>query len=366
MKKIIQISFVVSVLVIFSLPVFFFDKKSKISVQENRNLAEKPYIFSENRINENIFKDYDNYLNDRFGGRQKFIALNKAVNTFLRSNALNFNEKAIQGKDGWCFYLGDENLSDFYKTNLFDESQKMKFAKNVKNTADWCKSQNIPCIFMVLPNKHSVYPEFYPFKRPEGITRSDQIAEIFENIGVNWIFPRDYLISKKSEYDFPLYYETGTHWNQKSALLTAEILWNKISELLPDAKFPDVKYKIEKIEKDTYDSMLSMLNLPPAEDTRLFIKPSDCEFSDLYEYIRNDGAGGVETKSKNPKLPRLLVFRDSFFIALEPFVSPLFSQAEYRWKRFTEEDEDYVLKYKPDIIIFESVERYSPEIVQCN
>ena len=70
------------------------------------------------------------------------------------------------------------------------------------------------------------------------------------------------------------------------------------------------------------------------------------------------------TKGTDENLPRALIFRDSFFTALEPFASPLFSEAEYRWKNFSDEDKSSVLLYKPDIIIFECVERYGPGLVR--
>ena len=58
------------------------------------------------------------------------------------------------------------------------------------------------------------------------------------------------------------------------------------------------------------------------------------------------------------------VFSTAFFNALVPFMSPFFSEAEYVWKNFSGDDEELVRQYKPDIIIFEAVERYAPHIVE--
>ena len=79
----------------------------------------------------------------------------------------------------------------------------------------------------------------------------------------------------------------------------------------------------------------------------------------IITHILKEDQGRVYTKGNNPDLPRAIVFRDSFFIALEPFVSPLFSEVDYIWKPFNESYKNYILEYKPDIIIFESVERDS-------
>ena len=54
-------------------------------------------------------------------------------------------------------------------------------------------------------------------------------------------------------------------------------------------------------------------------------------------------------------LPKLLVFRDSFFTAVEPFVSRNFSKSMYIWTSY---DQNVVDNENPDIVIWEVVERY--------
>ena len=105
-----------------------------------------------------------------------------------------------------------------------------------------------------------------------------------------------------------------------------------------------------------------MLGIEEQNNTQ--IKTLPIGHNNYYTYIKNDGMDGIHTQGAGKNLPRALIYHDSFFTALEPFVSPLFSEAEYIWKQFREEDKEYVLQYKPDIIIFEAVERYAPTIVQ--
>lgn len=45
-----------------------------------------------------------------------------------------------------------------------------------------------------------------------------------------------------------------------------------------------------------------------------------------------------------------------------PYLSPLFSEVEYVWKDFTDADKKLILEYKPDIVIFEHVERHAPNL----
>ena len=106
-----------------------------------------------------------------------------------------------------------------------------------------------------------------------------------------------------------------------------------------------------------------MLGIKKSKSTQISLTPKGKAESDYFEYIKNEGTNGVVTIGKNQNLPKVILFRDSFTSALTPFLSPLFSKAEYNWKQFRESDKEYVLQNKPDLIIFESVERYSASII---
>lgn len=211
MKRILQVTFIFMTLVGFALPVLRFNRSDTVSEKENRVLAPRPPLLHDGYLNDTLFSQYSAYFDDRFGGRQRLILLNSAVNNMLGASTVVANDKALKGKGGWYFYIADDNLSDFYKRNLFTEEQYADFKRRVASTAAWCAEQGIPCIFLVCPNKHSVYSEHYLFERPAGITRADQITAAFEECGVPYLFPRDFLLSKKADYDVPLYHECGTH-----------------------------------------------------------------------------------------------------------------------------------------------------------
>ena len=114
----------------------------------------------------------------------------------------------------------------------------------------------------------------------------------------------------------------------------------------------------------TEGDILAMLHLDEARSTQPRLTPAAHEAGELYTYLKNEEAKGVITEGRDRTLPRALVFRDSFFDILEPFVSPLFSHTEYIWKNFGDEDKAYVLEYRPDILIFERVERAAPCFIQ--
>jgi hypothetical protein len=86
------------------------------------------------------------------------------------------------------------------------------------------------------------------------------------------------------------------------------------------------------------------------------------EWEAYYQYIKNEERNGIVTEKNNQSLPKAIIFRDSFFTSLEPFVSTQFSSAIYNWRWFNESDIDYILENKPDIIVWEVVEREISDI----
>lgn len=364
MKK-LQIIFTAAILALIFLPAVFFDTKRTVAQKENRSLAAQPPLLHENHLNQTLFAEYDDYFQDRLGFRDQLIELN--TKNPLRMEKGTTVGRAIAGKDGWYFFTdptGGNNLMDFYKRNLLDDTQQAQFADRVSSVVEWCASQGIPCIFLICPNKHSVYSEFYPFDRPDGITRAEQITAIFEELGIPYLFPRDFLLAKKADFDFPLYYETDTHWNPQGAYLAPTLLREQIESLFPGTEFPQIEYETSISQSETYGDLLPMLNIQKSPSTQVSVLPIGHKNADFYIYLKNKDRNDIRTKGADETLPRALIFRDSFFTALEPFVSPLFSEAEYMWRPFTEAEKAYILEYKPDIIIFEKVERNSLAIVQ--
>ncbi|GHT51027.1 hypothetical protein FACS1894102_6820 [Spirochaetia bacterium] len=168
------------------------------------------------------------------------------------------------------------------------------------------------------------------------------------------IYPRDYLISKKAL--MPIYFEIDTHWNMLGASYVADLLFEKIKKDFPNTLFPEIEY-IMDVNYDSFGDIVPMSGFTSYGKTTIpDIHPKD-GWSSYYTYIKNEGINGVIVENKNQTLPKAIIFRDSFFSALEPFTSTMFSSAEYNWRWFSESEKEYILQNKPDIIIWEVVER---------
>jgi len=361
MRK-INILFIVFFLLVISLPLVFIDTKSKIAEKENRMLASFPnfLVFNNGKIDikniKDIPKSLDAYINDRFGFRSAYISL---ANTII-STSNNINGNVVIGKNGWLFYSSEndgKNIHDFFKLNLFSDAEISEFINSINKRIEWCNRNNIKFIFLIAPNKHNIYPELYPFRRPSGIIRTEQVINVMpDSIRGYFVYPKDILLEKKNK-KIPLYYETDTHWNSVGAYYAFEILLERIKLLFPETHFPEINF----ITDVSYDSVggdiVPMSGFTSyGKTTRPTITPVN-GWDSYYQYIKYAERDGIIAKNNESSLPKAIVFRDSFFSALEPFTSTIFSSVEYHWRWFAEIEKNHIIDNKPDIIIWEIVER---------
>jgi hypothetical protein len=363
MKK-INILFISCFLIIISLPLISIDRKSIVSEKENRSLAVFPTLLAnDGKIDSvkirSIPKEFDNYINDRFGFRNTIVSLTNTLN----KTSKNINGNVIIGKNNWLFYSADgNNIGDFFKLNLFTDIEIEQFIENIEKRHEWCNKNGMQFLFLIAPNKHNIYPEYYPFERPDGITRTGQImAALPEYLKDCVVFPLDTIIQHKTD-EMPLYFETDTHWNMAGAYYAFGLLFDRIKQLFPEITFPDINF-ITDISLDSSGDLVPMLGFTSyGKRTIPNMYPTEC-WVNYYQYEKNEGRNGIIINSDNQSLPKAIIFRDSFFSALEPFTSTLFSSAEYNWRQFSEAEKNNILKNKPDIIIWEIVERSMPGIL---
>lgn len=346
-------------LFLFFILAFYF---SLFFIRLNPKNSKFKYLFNNRSFNINSCSELWLFIIDKCGSN--FIELE--INLTMRCIHLNLNnyiinDKVLRGKSGFLFYIleGDgDNKSDFFKENLVSQQQLENSSKKVKEIMDLCTYLNTSFLLIIGPNKHSVYPEFYPVERPPGKTRTDQLSQVFNALNLSFIFPRDYLIQQKKISKFPLYYETDTHWNSMGAFYTSLLIKQRIQEFFPHISFPEISYQFTATKKCGTGDLINMLgqnsSLRSEFNTIVTITPQNVS-NPLYLFQRKEGRDFI-TIGANKSLPKALIYCDSFFVALHPFVSPLFSQAEYLWRKF---DKERLLQIKPDLLIFELVERYS-------
>jgi len=361
--KQVKVFFVITFLSLLCLPLINFNFKGEESIIEKRKLNSFPIVTITNILNSKFYTQIDNYLNDRLGFKTQMIELNANIKYKILKDA--GNDRALVGKDRWLFYIqrsDGDNYNDFLKNNLVNEDEIAKFVKQIKLRSEWCSKNNIQFIFLITPNKHSIYSEFYPIKTPSKISRTDQFLNSLNNNNIDYIYPRDLLLSKKDS--ILLYYKTDTHWNENAGFYTFdELLLPEIVSKFPDVTFTKYEYNLNRIVTAKEGGIVPLLGLKSYNNSTFFIYiPKKYQWSDIYSFVNFNNGNKTISINKNTLLPKALIFHDSFFNTLQPFTSTMFSEAEYKNIFFEETDKEYILHSKPDLIIWEVVERYIDRI----
>ncbi len=362
-KYILGIFFIATIF--YPLITSVYQEPKKVSSLEKRNLTAFPSIKSTKDL-QDFPKKFDSYYSDHFGLRDFFIKYYRLAKFKLGDSP---SKDVTIGKNGWLFLGGikkgynrySDPIGDAVNSNLYSKKQLKQFAEYMQLLNDWLLSQNIRYIFVIAPNKHTIYfdqlPSFIKKRGEESAT--DQLFNYLKkHTNIKYVDLRPSLLKEKQKYQ--LYYKTDTHWNHFAANIAQYEIMKEIKTLFPNKINPE-KQRISS--KKTQGG-----------DLATFIGGLNAYFSDIQPFpVFNKGCKPVmipekvkfftETHSFECKDEQLaaVIFRDSFFTALKPYFARKFKRSTFIWKR--PEFADFVKfidKEHPDIIIEEWVERTLP------
>lgn len=196
-------------------------------------------------------------------------------------------------------------------------------------------------------------------------SRLDQLIEYMKDSDVPILDLRQTLLQAKSMG--LLYYKTDTHWNSLGAAVAQHKIMRYVATQYPIIH--PIQYRAEDfswVKESNFDlaAMMNLQNMLTEEVPKLNKKLPECDrfalekqayFPQVEEAIREP----FFTDCHQPGTPHVLIFRDSFFGQLQPYVSQYFSNATYVWTRPDFDMLEQFIKNQPaDIVIEEWVERY--------
>lgn len=211
----IDIVFFACMVAVMFFPMMKINHEEK-SVQENRMLAQYIPFIEKGKINFNYGRDFENWFNDRFNHREWLINLNSKLNLFL--NRKLQSEKALHGKKNWLFTTRWNSVAMFENKNLFSADELEQIGSKMQSLAAWAKKHHIKFYIMLVPDKESLYGEYYPdgYKKVGDVSRLAQTtAYLKQQKNLNVISVYEPLLAAKNKYT--LFYKTGTHWNMRGA-----------------------------------------------------------------------------------------------------------------------------------------------------
>jgi alginate O-acetyltransferase complex protein AlgJ len=340
------------------------EKDIDISAKEKRKLADFPNIELRVGSLKRFPKRFDEYYSDHFGGRNWLNNVYRYIKYRMGDSS---SIDVTLGSDGWLF-LGsakkgykryNDPIGDFRNINLYSQKELKQVAEYMQSIKNWLNSQGIEYMFVIAPNKHTIYPEYLPdyITKVNSISATDQLVNYLKNhTDVPVVDLREAILEKKSEHR--LYYKTDTHWNYSAGNYAQYKIMQQLQHMFPNQitpKLSKLKYRERRggdlatmIGVHSFSEMIP-LPVPSKKDCTPVKKPSNARETKIFT-----------TTCKGQKLSAI-VFRDSFFNALKPYFSRRFKRVTYSWGVLDFKLLKKLMKSgKPDIVIEEIVERKLP------
>jgi alginate O-acetyltransferase complex protein AlgJ len=301
--------------------------------------------------------------------------------------SLKYND-TIVGKDGWLF-LGNKyeevlfyNRTRYQKSLFESQIQPAFIATN--QFYQWLKKRNIDLLFIIVPNKHTIYqhqlPDWITVPQP---VYTDYWIQLLHSADVPTLDLRHYLRTKSSQYE-RIYYKLDSHWNYLGSHLAYKRTIKELEMMLkiklfspqhediqqyPSlggdlAKFLKINTGFDDVVDFDYNINYTDKNQPICYKNLSSVNQfntRNCVKMNNYATNIHDGPSVVVNEGADNKLS-LLWLIDSFGRASSMMRHSTFYQNwSFHHNYLTEQElKNIVIQVKPDMVVFQVIERQLP------
>jgi hypothetical protein len=358
--------FIVLFMAMLTLPLVFVDlAQDRVSVQENRMLANFPEMAGMRRHPGDFIRGFDTWFKDSTGFREQLVALYNVIDKNRWLNGIGYTDgqgNYLIGKHGHTFFAGRRGslIDKFQGKQFLTDDQLTNMAIKLDEVKTYLDSKGIPLIVMFCTDKESIYPEFYPSlirRGPEPIQLDLITNYLQEHTDVDVFNIRQALLAEKN--NFKLYNVSSgdlTHYNEIGAFFAYRELMRHINIFFPEI----IPYELKDIDI-SYDSTGIPDVSIKAGTTYRKLDPS---FFDDVNVRRPFGWENVAYENEEFDLPVILLLRDSYAYHgdnrkkfLANYLPRHFGKAIFILFTNIEYLREYIDRYNPVIVVFELAER---------
>lgn len=338
---------------------------------EKRALGRKPALWDLATAPSKFAAEFKSFFDDQFESRGRLVALNSAIRYELFN--VSSSGKVLPGKHGALFYAGEpvvprydfgHEAAQFRRVLPVTRRRLDRLRAILESRRKWAHDMGAEFLFVIAPDKSSSYPEQMPewMNRLDGPTFTDLLVAHLKATSVVDVVDLRPAIRRAKESGRPLYYLHDTHWNHEGAFVGYGAITERLRRSRPAIPLLGPDDVVRSRDPEPYQGDLArMLHLEAelAEDsTRLLLKtprarpiPFPLDATPVATWSKPPQAFRID----DPRLPKALVYHDSFMKSMTPYLAENFETSifipDYRVVAST------VRGYKPDVVIFECIER---------
>lgn len=268
--------------------------------------------------------------------------------------------KAILGDDGWLVYTAEGDIEDYQKTESFTDEELIYIQQSLDALSARYAEKGITLLVVVPPNKNTIYPERVPREIPVlgGQSKLDQLTEYLRAHDAQQLIDlREPLLEAKAERQ--MYYATDTHWNDYGAYIAYSVIMQELQKTYPSlSAYPTSSFNIATTEPDQLD-LSRNIGITLLPEARIQFAPL-FDLRTTYKELNLGGRKMLTSYNPDDTLPDLILYHDSFFFSVIPFLGEHFNNGLYiqnytgggLWNL------SWVDEQTPDVVIIEFTERY--------
>lgn len=319
------------------------------SESENGEELTMPVIYSEEEgFNKYYLQELSDVFEQRFALRKQLVT----AYSYISENLFGTSAQSgvIVGRDGWLFF--NDTLADYQRTNILNSRQMHNAIRHLELINEYCEDNGIEFVFVIAPNKNTLYPEYMPYYLIQGEGESNRqiLTSLLSDTGINYMDFGSY--DTFTDPDAVYYFQRDSHWNNMGAAIVSNTILSMAGVDHHNYVYEEY-YPVEEHNGDL-DQMIHPSNVTPESDICFVNMPV---FSYVNEVESNfdpriyTTAGGTGS---------LLMYRDSFGSSLLPFMAEPFETAFFSRSNSCQIS-DFTSNL-PDLLVIEKAERFISQL----
>jgi hypothetical protein len=281
-----------------------------------------------------------------------------------------------RGKDGWLFLIGGANqvLDIYTRPGGFPDATVAKWVDLLRARRDRCAKSGVTYLHMIAPEKLSVYFDKFdgelPYREQSPAIRIPEEARA-AGLGDVIVDPLPFFMERKEQHK--LFWKTDTHWTFEGCSSAMRVLCSRLA-VEPSPTIAEGRRITGNVTLDLGGKLT-----PPVKEefsTVLFLKSARRvavnSMVAFKERTKRENDGGLHVGSNvvfcnhraDAVNKSLVLFGDSFAEyrshLLTGMLAETFREVHFVWSAGI--DWSYVDRVKPDILLTELAERFSPQV----
>lgn len=319
------------------------------SESENGEELTMPVLYTEEEgFNRNYLQDLGTVFESRFALRKQFVTAYSMITGKIFGTSSQSG--VIVGEEDWLFF--NDTLADYQRTNILSERQMHNAVRHLELVNEYCENNGIGFLFVIAPNKNTLYPQYMPYylMQGEGMSNRQILDGMLNDTSVNYV---DFgTVDSFNDPDTVYYFHRDSHWNNMGAAIASDSILDIIGA--GHHNYLEETIYITEGHMGDLEQMIYPEAVSGENDTVFAVMP---EFSYVNE-VESNFDFRIETVADGSG--SLLMYRDSFGSGILPYMAEPFAHAFFSRSNACQIND--LISFMPDYLVIEKAERFISQL----